>query len=158
MTKKSVNQLHLYRYMSEEEYELLINDQTIHNYTDHHLQRGSASTARGFCFGCGKMDAASLALQRLNGILVKSDYLLVATAKQPRQFTECKGRYTDYKWWNSLTREQQRAIPIGSEKMVMMDEYCTTEYSLSDFEEYSLWKVAGYDVVTHRAKVVQVLA
>lgn len=158
MAKKNVNQLHLYRYMSEEEYRLLINDQTIHNRTDHHLQRGSASTAKGFCFGCGKMDAATLALQRLNGILVKPDYLLVVTAKQPSHFTKCKGRYMDYKWWNSLTLQEQRAIPIGSEKIVMMDEYCTTEYALFDFSEYSLWKVAGYDVATHRAKVVQVLA
>lgn len=48
----------LYRYMSSFEIAKLFHREILKNTTDHSKLRGTASTAKGFCFGIGDMEQA----------------------------------------------------------------------------------------------------
>ena len=48
----------LFRFMSADECFKLIKGETLENNTDHSLKRGTASTAKGFCFGIGDEEQA----------------------------------------------------------------------------------------------------
>ena len=130
----------LFRFMSDEERVKLLKGETLENSTDHSLTRGSGSTAKGFCFGIGDEEQAIKAFRRLSGI-VDCENLLVFTVKPEREsrFTKCQGRYID----NDEIDSEGKTVfdyPIGLEPWCMFDEYCTTNYSLEDFEEFS-WHV-----------------
>lgn len=129
----------LYRYMSSFEIAKLFNREILKNTTDYSKTRGTASTAKGFCFGIGGMEQAKKDFRRLKGI-VCSDVLLVFTPKNIDKFTLCKGRYIDY---DKIDAEGKSIIdyPIGTEPCKYFDEYCTENYSVDDIERIELFEV-----------------
>ena len=130
----------LYRFMSADECFKLIKGETLENNTDHSKKRGSASTAKGFCFGIGDEEQAKKGFRRLNGI-VDLGVLVVFTLKPESEirFNTCQGRYVDYDQINS---EGKTILdyPFGMEPHYMFVEYCANSYSLEDFEDFS-WHV-----------------
>ena len=129
----------LYRYMSSFEIAKLFHRETLKNTTDHSKKRGTASTAKGFCFGIGGMEQAKKDFRRLKGI-VCPDVLLVFTPKNIDKFTPCKGRYIDY---DKIDAEGKSIIeyPIGTEPRKYFDEYCTESYSIEDIEQIERFEV-----------------
>lgn len=129
----------LYRFMSFNECYQLLEGETLKNKKDHSKKRGSASTAKGFCFGIGDEEQAKKAFRRLKGI-VDLEILMVFTVKPENEshFTKCQGRYVDY---DKIDAEKKTIdqYPFGLEPRCMVDEYCTTSYSLKDFEEYNIY-------------------
>lgn len=123
----------LYRYMSSFEIAKLFHRETLKNTTDYSKKRGTASTAKGFCFGIGGMEQAKKDFRRLKGI-VCPDVLLVFTPKNIDKFTPCKGCYIDY---DKIDAEGKSIIeyPIGTEPCKYFDEYCTESYSIEDIEQ-----------------------
>lgn len=122
--------MELYRYMSSFEIAKLFHRETLKNTTDYSKKRGTASTAKGFCFGIGGMEQAKKDFRRLKGI-VCPDVLLVFTPKNIDKFTPCKGCYIDY---DKIDAEGKSIIeyPIGTEPCKYFDEYCTESYSIED--------------------------
>lgn len=131
--------MELYRYMSSFEIAKLFHRETLKNTTDHSKKRGTASTAKGFCFGIGGMEQAKKDFRRLKGI-VCPDVLLVFTPKNIDKFTPCKGRYIDY---DKIDAEGKSIIeyPIGTEPRKYFDEYCTESYSIEDIEQIERFEV-----------------
>lgn len=129
----------LFRFMSFNECYQLLKCETLKNKTDHSKKRGSASTAKGFCFGIGDEEQAKKDFRRLKGI-VDSEILFVFTLKPESEsrFTKCQGRYVDY---DKIDAEKKTIdkYPFGLEPKCMVDEYCTNSYSLKDFEEYKFY-------------------
>lgn len=123
----------LYRYMSLEELYEFFQCNTLKNTTDHSKLRGSASTARGFCFGIGDEQQAKKDFRRLRGI-VSPEALLVFIPKNIGSFTPCKGRYIDY---DRIAAEGKTVsdYPITKEPKKFFDEYCTESYSVYDVEK-----------------------
>lgn len=107
--------MELYRYMSSFEIAKLFHRETLKNTTDYSKKRGTASTAKGFCFGIGGMEQAKKDFRRLKGI-VCPDVLLVFTPKNIDKFTPCKGCYIDY---DKIDAEGKSIIeyPIGTEPL-----------------------------------------
>lgn len=122
----------LYRYMSVEECSQLVRGETLTNTTDHSKTRGTASTAKGFCFGIGDSEQAKKDLRRLRGI-IRAERLLVFEPKDISKFTPCLGRYVDYEKIDSEGKSVDD-YPIGEEPCKMFDEYCTESYSLGDID------------------------
>lgn len=129
----------IYRYMSSVEIAKFFHRETLKNTTDHSKTRGTASTAKGFCFGIGGMKQAKKDFRRLKGI-VCPDALLVFTPKNIDKFTQCKGRYIDY---DKIDAEGISIIdyPIGKEPRKYFDEYCTESYSVDDIEQIEYFEV-----------------
>ena len=129
----------LYRYMSSIEAAKLFHRETLKNTTDHSKKRGTASTAKGFCFGIGGMEQAKKDFRRLKGI-VSPIALLVFTPKDINKFTPCKGRYVDY---DQIDAEGKTILdyPIGKEPRKYFDEYCTDSYSVDDIEKIEYYEV-----------------
>ena len=129
----------LFRFMSFIECYQLLQRETLKNKTDHSKKRGSASTAKGFCFGIGDAEQAKKDFRRLKGI-VDSEILFVFTLKPESEsrFTKCQGRYVDY---DKIDAEKKTIdqYPFGLEPKCMVDEFCTNSYSLEDFEEYKFY-------------------
>ena len=131
----------LYRFMSFSECYQLLKGETLKNNTNHSKKRGSASTAKGFCFGIGDEELAKKAFRRLKGI-VNPEILFVFTLEPESEsrFTKCQGRYVDY---DKIDAEKKTIdqYPFGMEPQCMVDEYCTTSYSLKDFEGYKFYGI-----------------
>lgn len=129
----------LFRFMSFNEGSKLLKGETLKNNTDHSLKRGSASTAKGFCFGIGDEEQAKKAFRRLKGI-VDLEFLFVFTLKPESEshFTKCKGRYVDY---DKIDAEKKTIdhYPFGLEPKCMVDEYCANSYSLEDFKDFRVY-------------------
>ena len=123
----------LYRYMSLRELYEFCQGSTLKNTIDHSKLRGSASTARGFCFGIGDEQQAKKDFRRLRGI-VWPQALLCFTPKDIGKFTPCKGRYIDY---DRIAAEGKDVFdyPIGKEPNKFFDEYCTESYYVYDVEK-----------------------
>lgn len=129
----------LFRFMSAVEYFKLIKGETLVSSTDHRKNRGSASTAKGFCFGIGDEEQAKKDFRRLKGIV--NDYALVVFTLKPEsesRFNTCQGRYIDYDQINSEGKTIHD-YPLGMEPHCMVVEYCASSYSLKDFEEYKVY-------------------
>lgn len=120
----------LYRFMSIAECDKLLKGETLVNSTDHSKKRGTASSAKGFCFGIGDEQQAKKALRRLRGI-VSTDILMVFEPKDISKFTPCQGRYVDYEKIDSEGKCVDD-YPIGGEPCRMFDEYCISCYSRDD--------------------------
>lgn len=121
----------LYRYMSYGEFSQLAKGWTLLNTTDHRIKRGSATTAKGFCFGIGDEKQAEKDIRRLRGI-VNTEILVVFTPKDIKKFTPCKGRYTDY---DKIDAEGKTVADYPRETPNrFFDEYCAESYSLDDIE------------------------
>lgn len=118
--------------MSVEECSQLVRGETLTNATDHSKTRGTASTAKGFCFGIGDSEQAKKDLRRLRGI-IRAERLLVFEPKDISKFTPCQGRYVDYEKIDSEGKSVDD-YPIGGEPCKMFDEYCTESYSLGDID------------------------
>ena len=118
--------------MSAEECDKLVLGKVLENHTDHSVKRGTASTAKGFCFGIGDEEQAKKALRRLRGI-VSTDILMVFEPKDIRKFTSCKGRYIDY---DKIDAEGKTIYdyPIESTPTKYFDEYCISSYSRDDID------------------------
>ena len=131
----------LFRFMSFNECYQLLKGETLKNKKDHSKKRGSATTAKGFCFGIGDEEQAKKDFRRLKGI-VDSEILFVFTLKPESEsrFAKCQGRYIDY---GKIDAEKKTIddYPFGMEPDCMFDEYCTTSYSLKDFEEYKFYGI-----------------
>ena len=129
----------LYRFMSSLECLKLLKGETIVNSTDHSKKRGTASTAKGFCFGIGDEEQAKQDFRRLKGI-VDLGALIVFTLKPESEsrFTPCQGRYVDYA---KIESDGKTIVdyPLGTEPSCMVDEFCTYSYSLEDFEDYRVY-------------------
>lgn len=123
----------LYRFMSIAECEKLVKGETLVNTTDHSVKRGSASTAKGFCFGIGDVGQAKKALRRLRGI-VNTEMLVVLEPKDITKFTPCKGRYVDYAKIEAEGKTV-KDYPLGELPNMMSDEYCIWSYSINDVEK-----------------------
>lgn len=122
----------LYRFMSIAECDKFLKGETLVNTTDHSVKRGSASTAKGFCFGIGDEEQAKKALRRLRGI-VSTDILMVFEPKDIGKFTSCKGRYIDY---DKIDAEGKTIYDylIESTPTKYFDEYCISSYSRDDID------------------------
>ena len=120
----------LYRFMSIAECDKLLKGETLVNITDHSKKRGTASSAKGFCFGIGDEQQAKKALRRLRGI-VSTDILMVFEPKDIGKFTSCQGRYIDY---DKIDAEGKTIddYPITSSPTRYFDEYCISSYSRDD--------------------------
>ena len=120
----------LYRFMSIAECDKLLKGEKLVNSTDHSKKRGTASSAKGFCFGIGDEQQAKKALRRLRGI-VSTDILMVFEPKDIGKFTSCKGRYIDY---DKIDAEGKTIddYPITSSPTKYFDEYCIGSYSRDD--------------------------
>ena len=131
----------LYRFMSSLECLKLLKGETLANSTDHSKKRGTASTAKGFCFGIGDKEQAKRDFRRLKGI-VDLGALIVFTLKPESEsrFTPCQGRYVDY---TKIESDGKTIVdyPFGMEPSCMFDEYCTTSYSLEDFEDFDAYNI-----------------
>ncbi len=129
----------LYRYMSSVEISMLFHREILKNTTDNSKIRGTASTAKGFCFGIGGQEQAKKDFRRLNGI-VCSDALLVFTPKNIDKFTPCKGCYIDY---DKIDAEGNTIMDyqIGKEPSKYFDEYCIESYSIDDIEQIEYFEV-----------------
>ena len=129
----------LYRFMSSLECLKLLKGETLANSTDHSKKRGTASTAKGFCFGIGDKEQAKRDFRRLKGI-VDLGALIVFTLKPESEsrFTPCQGRYVDY---TKIESDGKTIVdyPLGMEPSCMVDEFCTCSYSLEDFEDYRVY-------------------
>lgn len=122
----------LYRFMSFAECDKLIKGETLVNSTDHSKKRGTASSAKGFCFGIGDEQQAKKALRRLRGI-VSTDILMVFEPNDIGKFTSCKGRYIDY---DKMDAEGKTIddYSITSFPVKYFDEYCISSYSRDDID------------------------
>ena len=120
----------LYRFMSIAECDKLLKGEKLLNSTDHSKKRGTASSAKGFCFGIGDEQQAKKALRRLRGI-VSTDIIMVFEPKDIGKFTSCQGRYIDY---DEIDAEGKTIddYPIMSEPTKYFDEYCISSYSRDD--------------------------
>lgn len=120
----------LYRFMSIAECDKLLKGEKLVNSTDHSKKRGTASSAKGFCFGIGDEQQAKKALRRLRGI-VSTDILMVFEPKDIGKFTSCQGRYIDY---DKIDAEGKTIddYPITSSPTKYFDEYCISSYSRDD--------------------------
>ena len=120
----------LYRFMSIAECDKLLKGEKLVNSTDHSKKRGTASSAKGFCFGIGDEQQAKKALRRLRGI-VSTDILMVFEPKDIGKFTSCKARYIDY---DKIDAEGKTIddYPITSSPTKYFDEYCISSYSRDD--------------------------
>lgn len=129
----------LYRFMSSLECLKLLKGETLANSTDHSKKRGTASTAKGFCFGIGDEKQAKQDFRRLNGI-VDLGALIVFTLKpeSDSRFTTCQGRYVDYA---KIESDGKTIVDyqLGMEPSCMVDEFCTYSYSLKDFETFHVY-------------------
>lgn len=129
----------LYRFMSSLECLKLLKGETLANSTDHSKKRGTASTAKGFCFGIGDEEQAKKDFRRLKGI-VDMGALMVFTLKPESdiRFTPCQGRYVDYA---KIESDGKTIVdyPLGMEPSCMVDEFCTYSYSLKDFETFHVY-------------------
>ena len=129
----------LYRFMSSLECLKLLKGETLANSTDHSKKRGTASTAKGFCFGIGDKEQAKRDFRRLKGI-VDLGALIVFTLKPESEsrFTPCQGRYVDY---TKVESDGKTIVdyPLGMEPSCMVDEFCAYSYSLEDFEDYCVY-------------------
>ncbi len=128
----------LYRYMSYFEFSGLARGGILRNTTDHRIKRGSATTARGFCFGIGDEEQAKKDIRRLRGI-VNTEILLVFTPKDIKKFTPCRGRYTDYDKIDAKGKTVED-YPIRETPNRFFDEYCTESYSLDDIAQIETLK------------------
>lgn len=101
--------------------------------------RGSASTAKGFCFGIGDEEQAKKDFRRLKGI-VDLGVLMVFTLKpeSENRFSSCIGRYVDYDKINSEGKTIDD-YPLGLAPSCMVIEYCATSYSLKDFDTFHVY-------------------
>lgn len=135
----------LYRFMSITECANLIKGKILVNKTDHSQKRGTASTAKGFCFGIGDKEQACKDFRHLKGI-VDINILVVVDVKTEREynFMSCQGRYIDY---DKMEAEGKTLddYPAFDKPHKMLDEYCTKVYSSNDFEEYHVYGVF-YDI------------
>ena len=122
----------LYRFMSIAECDKLLKGETLVNSTDHSKKRGTASSAKGFCFGIGDEQQAKKALRRLRGI-VSTDILMVFEPNDIGKFTSCKGRYIDY---DKIDAEGKTIddYSITSFPTKYFDEYCISSYSRDDID------------------------
>lgn len=122
----------LYRFMSIAECDKLLKGETLVNSTDHSKKRGTASSAKGFCFGIGDEQQAKKALRRLRGI-VSTDILMVFEPKNISKFTPCQGRYIDY---DKMDAEGNTIddYSITSFPTKYFDEYCISSYSRDDID------------------------
>ena len=132
----------LYRFMSNAECEKLMQGKELENHTDHSVKRGTASTAKGFCFGIGDKEQARKDFRRLSGI-VSSDILVVADVSSEREykFTPCQGRYIDYEKIDSEGKTIDD-YPLFHNPHKMFDEYCAEKYSLNNFEKCHFYRVS----------------
>ena len=108
----------LSRFMSREEYDLLMAGETLRNTTDHGAD-GNKTESVGFCFF--EEDPAE-AIEWLS-FLVDAQYCV--TMEVPDDLVrESKGRYRD------VDEDEKRGL-YDEVPMLWRKEYCTTEYSLS---------------------------
>ena len=135
----------LYRFMSNVECLKFLHGKVLENHTDHSVKCGTASTAKGFCFGIGDKEQARKDFRRLKGI-VDLSILVVADVKPESEdkFMSCQGRYIDY---DKMEDEGKSLVdyPTFNKPHKMFDEYCTEEYSLNDFKEYHAY-IIHYDI------------
>ena len=129
----------LYRFMSTYECCKLFKGETLVSSTDHSAVRGSASTAKGFCFGIGDEEQAKKDFRKLKGI-VDLGVLMVFTLKPESEsrFSACIGRYVDYDKINSEGKTIDD-YPLGLAPSCMAIEYCANSYSLKDFETFHVY-------------------
>lgn len=129
----------LYRFMSIAECDKLLKGETLVNSTDHSKKRGTASSAKGFCFGIGDEEQAKKDFRRLKGI-VDNCALVVFTLKpeSEKRFNTCQGRYIDYDQINSEGKFIHD-YPFGLEPHYMVVEYCANSYSLEDFKDFRVY-------------------
>lgn len=123
----------LYRFMSTAECEKFVEGETLKNTTDHSQKRGTASTAKGFCFGIGDVAQAKKDLRRLRGI-VNAEMLVVFEPKDISKFILCKGRYVDYAKIEAEGKTV-KDYPFGEVPNMMADEYCIESYFMEDIKE-----------------------
>ena len=135
----------LYRYMTFAECKKLLKGELLVNNTDHCVIRGTASTAKGFCFGIGDKEQACKDFRHLKGI-VDFNVLVVVDVKTEKEdkFKSCQGRYIDYEKMETEGKTLDD-YPSYDKPHKIFDEYCTEEYSLNDFENYHFYGVL-YDI------------
>lgn len=111
----------VHRFMSEEEYDLLVSGFTLVNHSDHPYER---TTSVGFCF---TPDNPAEAIRWLGG-LVETDYC-VTFEVQEGQLSESVAEYRDVSV--PLPDASLGFIPKDGKK-VRRVEYCTEFYSIRD--------------------------
>lgn len=147
----------LCRFMSAEEVGKLINGDTIKNTTDH-KGKGARTNAVGACFFIMGERELFQCHRFLSGI-VDSEYCLVVDIDAvPEGWAKCQGVYFNYDKDEIAMKRVSEATEIDGitalidmleelsdpaikeARMVELDEYCTTQYKLSDFARWEIRK------------------
>ena len=124
----------IFRFMSNEEYDLLNRGLTLTNHTDHRAIRGEkVTTSKGFCFGIGGIEEAITHSRRLKGI-VCMQWLMVAEADE-KLLTPSKGWY--------VTEYNNNYSPFGH---AYFDEMCMEEMNRDDFSTMGFYAVRGISI------------
>lgn len=125
----------IFRFMSNEEYELLNRGLTLTNHTDHRAIRGEEiTTSKGFCFGIGGIEEAITHSSRLKGI-VCMQWLMIAETDEKRLIPS-KGWYATEYDHNS-----------GYFGHAYFDEMCMEEMNLDDFSTMEFYAVRGLSIM-----------
>lgn len=117
----------VHRFMSEEEYDLLVSGFVLTNHSDHPCER---TTSVGFCF---TPDDPSVAIKWLGG-LVETDYCVTFEVRED-QLSKSVAEYRDVSV--PLPDMCKGFIPTETKKIRRV-EYCTEFYSIRDFHIVSV--------------------
>ena len=125
----------IFRFMSNDEYDLLNRGLTLTNHTDHRAIRGEkVTTSKGFCFGIGGIEEAITHSRRLKGIACMQ-WLMVAETDEKR-LTPSKGWY--------VTEYDNNGGSFGH---AYFDEMCMEEMNRDDFSTMEFYAVRGLSIM-----------
>lgn len=125
----------IFRFMSNEEYDLLNRGLTLTNHTDHRAIRGEkVTTSKGFCFGIGDTEEAITHSRRLKGIACMQ-WLMVAETDEKR-LTPSKGWY--------VTEYDNNGGSFGH---AYFDEMCMEEMNRENFSTMEFYAVRGLSIM-----------
>lgn len=138
------------RFMSIEEFNKLMSGEKLVNKTDHKKEHGSRTNSVGFCFSGGE-EGLYYTAQHLSGI-VSFDVCLVADVDDDK-FVKGYGEYASHMEMPKTAEEMALSIlqmidellnPQKTERLVL-DEWSTTEYQLSDFNKLGAYVHSAVD-------------
>ncbi len=113
----------VHRFMSDAEYQSLINGKVLYNNTNHRKKNKQRSSSVGFCFF---IEDPNDAVRWLGGV-VDLDWCVTMEVDNGFLIQSC-GMYADENKW-----QKDKVLKVGdSIPMVKRKEYCRCRYSLKD--------------------------
>lgn len=120
----------VFRFMSIIEFRLYLSGNILKNEKDHHLINNSRTNSKGFCFMSLKDFKPEEAFHFLTGIICPEICAVFETEK--KNLNKCWGRYALP--LHNMTHEDILKAIMGLNDKFIATEYCTTEYSKSNFK------------------------